>query len=76
MPPKSKGAGKHPWGLPALMTEKQNRAGLSMAALKAPFISTIDGLDWVCYPASAGTKVVQPVPPRNSTSFSSERVKE
>lgn len=32
--PKSKEAGKHPWGLPALMTDKQNRAGLSMAAHK------------------------------------------
>ena len=30
--PKSKEAGKHLWGLPALMTEKQNRAGRSMAA--------------------------------------------
>lgn len=27
-----KGAGKHPWGLPALITIKQNRAGRSMAA--------------------------------------------
>lgn len=30
--PKSKGAGNHPCGLPALMTEKKNRAGRSMAA--------------------------------------------
>ena len=29
---KSKEAGKHPWGLPALITAEQDRAGLSMAA--------------------------------------------
>ena len=28
----------------------------------------------ICYPAKAGTKVVQPVPPRSAASFSSERV--
>ena len=31
-PQNPKGAGKHPWGLPALVTEKQDRAGRSMAA--------------------------------------------
>lgn len=30
--PKSKEAGKHLWGLPALMTKKRTRAGRSMAA--------------------------------------------
>jgi len=28
------GAGKHPWGLPALITAEQDRAGRSMAAHK------------------------------------------
>ena len=28
----------------------------------------------ICYPAKAGTKVVQPVPPRSAASFSSARV--
>ena len=28
----------------------------------------------ICYPAKAGTKAVQPVPPRSAASFSSERV--
>lgn len=36
-----KEAGKHPWGLPALITDKQNRAGPSRLALKTPFISTL-----------------------------------
>lgn len=30
--PKLKEAGKHPWGLPALITAEQDRAGRSMAA--------------------------------------------
>jgi len=30
--PKSKESGKHPWGLSALMTVEQDRAGQSMAA--------------------------------------------
>jgi len=30
--PESKKAGKHLWGLPALMTAEQDRAGRSMAA--------------------------------------------
>lgn len=39
--PKSKEAGKHPWGLPALMTTKRTRAGRSRLALKAPCTLTL-----------------------------------
>ena len=39
--PKSKEAGKHPWGLPALTTTKRTRAGLSRLALKAPCTLTL-----------------------------------
>lgn len=39
--PKSKEAGKHPWGLPALTTTKRTRAGRSRLALKAPCTSTL-----------------------------------
>ena len=40
-PPKPKGAGKHPWGLPALPTKERTRAGLSRLALKAPCTLTL-----------------------------------
>lgn len=39
--PKSKEAGKHPWGLPALTTAKRTRAGRSRLALKAPCTLTL-----------------------------------
>lgn len=39
--PKSKEAGKHPWGLPALTTTKRTRAGRSRLALKAPRTLTL-----------------------------------
>ena len=39
--PKSKEAGKHPWGLPALMTTERTRAGRSRLALKAPCTLTL-----------------------------------
>ena len=39
--PKSKEAGKHPWGLPALPTAKRTRAGRSRLALKAPCTLTL-----------------------------------
>ena len=44
--PKSKEAGKHLWGLPALITARQDRAGRSMAA---HLCAAIDGPDWSCY---------------------------
>ena len=46
---KSKWAGKPFWGFPALITHQQRRARLSTAALEAPFILTVDWLDWLCY---------------------------
>lgn len=39
--PKSKEAGKHPWGLSALTTKERTRAGLSRLALKAPCTLTL-----------------------------------
>lgn len=49
VPPTSKEAGKRPWGLPALMTAQQDRAGGQWRRTCTPFILTIDGLGWDCY---------------------------
>lgn len=51
MPPKSKRGGQAPLGLARLDDRKARPGGAVNGGAPAPFILTIDGPGWGCYPA-------------------------